>query len=88
MQNKILRTWCVSLLLVMFTISLFTSVVSGDDGTTYYVAPGGDDDNPGTKDQPWQTIGKAAATLVSGDTVYIRAGTYQERIVPQDRRHR
>ena len=104
MKNKIPRNWYVSLLLVVFTISLFTFVVScgGSDGNsngagptssgslptgggaTYYVAPNGDDNNPGTKAQPWQTIGKAAATLVSGDTVYIRAGTYQERVVPQN----
>jgi hypothetical protein len=53
-------------------------------GATYYVAPNGDDNNPGTEAQPWRAIGKAAATLVSGDTVYIRAGTYQERVVPQN----
>jgi hypothetical protein len=50
----------------------------------YYVAPGGDDDDPGTILHPWQTIQKAADTLVAGDTVYIRAGTYPERVVPQN----
>jgi hypothetical protein len=53
-------------------------------GVTYYVAPAGDDNNPGTEAQPWRTIQKAAQTLVSGDTVYIRAGTYHERVVPQN----
>jgi len=33
---------------------------------------------------PWQTIQKAANTLIAGDTVYIRAGTYHERVTPQN----
>jgi hypothetical protein len=53
-------------------------------GNTYYVAPGGDDGNPGTIDFPWQTIQHAADTLVAGDTVYIRAGTHPEQVVPQN----
>jgi hypothetical protein len=50
----------------------------------YYVAPGGDDSNPGTLDHPWQTIQKAADSLVAGDTVYIRAGAYPEQVIPQN----
>jgi hypothetical protein len=53
-------------------------------GTIYYVAPTGNDNNPGTVAYPWRTIQKAADTLVAGDTVYIRAGTYPERVVPQN----
>jgi len=34
--------------------------------------------------QPWQTVQKAANTLVAGDAVYIRAGTYPEQVVPQN----
>ncbi len=50
----------------------------------YYVAPDGDDANAGTAAQPWRTIQKAANTLLVGDTVYIRAGTYHERVTPQN----
>jgi parallel beta-helix repeat protein len=50
----------------------------------YYVAPGGQDSNPGTINQPWQTIQKAADTLVAGETVYVRAGTYPEQVAPQN----
>lgn len=53
-------------------------------GTIYYVATTGDDDSPGTIDLPWQTVQKAANTLVAGDTVYIRAGTYPEQVIPQN----
>jgi len=53
-------------------------------GAVYYVAPTGSDSNPGTEAQPWRTIQKAAHTLVAGDTVYIKAGTYRERVVAQN----
>lgn len=51
-------------------------------GTTYYVAPNGNNANPGTEAQPWQTITKANQTLVAGDTVYIKAGTYSSSVDP------
>ena len=53
-------------------------------GATYYVAPNGSDANPGTEAQPWCTIQKAAATLIAGDTAYVKAGTYNEKVVPQN----
>src|SRR6516164_6062657 len=43
----------------------------------YYVAPTGDDSNPGTQDQPFATLQKGANTAKGGDTVWIRGGTYQ-----------
>lgn len=55
------------LLCIMFiSIPLF--------GANYYVASTGSDRNPGTKARPWQTVKKAAITLVAGDTVLIREG--------------
>lgn len=53
-------------------------------GTICYVATTGNDLNPGTEAQPWRTIQKAANTLAAGDTVYIRTGTYPERVIPQN----
>jgi len=50
--------------------------------TIYYIAKTGNDNNPGTETEPWQTISKANTTLRPGDTVYIRAGTYEETIKP------
>ncbi len=43
----------------------------------------GNDSSPGTAALPWRTIQKAADTLQAGDTVLIRAGTYNERVIPQ-----
>ena len=50
----------------------------GDGGSEndLYVDPGGDDGNPGTADQPLQTLSEAADRVVPGSKVYIAAGTY------------
>jgi hypothetical protein len=42
----------------------------------FFVAPDGDDANPGTFEQPWATVNRAADTLTAGQTVYIRGGMY------------
>lgn len=71
---------------VLTTCSLSTVVpmiLARPDAKTYYVAPTGNDSNPGTETSPWRTIQKAADTLVAGDTVYVRAGTYKERVTPK-----
>jgi len=49
-------------------------------GNIYYVAKTGNNNNPGTDAQPWLTISKAASTMVAGDTVYVKAGTYNEQV--------
>ncbi len=48
--------------------------------TNYYVSPSGDDNNPGTIDQPWATIQKAANEANPGDTVFVREGVYYEQV--------
>lgn len=53
-------------------------------GQTYYVALTGADTNPGTLASPWRHIQKAATAAVAGDTVYIRAGTYNEQVTVQN----
>lgn len=45
--------------------------------SVFYVAPGGSNSNPGTEDRPWQTIQKAADSLLPGQTVLVRQGTYK-----------
>ncbi|MFZ3167428.1 MAG: right-handed parallel beta-helix repeat-containing protein, partial [Candidatus Methanoperedens sp.] len=55
-------------------------IVSG----AFYVATNGNDANPGTEAQPWRTIQKAASTLTAGQTVYVKAGTYNEQITVQN----
>ncbi len=38
------------------------------------------DDGPGTPEQPWKTISRAAKELAPGDLVIIRDGVYRERV--------
>jgi len=53
----------------------------GDVTPAFYVSPSGNDANPGTLEQPWRTIQKSMSTATPGSTVFIRGGTYNERLV-------
>ncbi len=48
--------------------------------TNYYVSTTGSDLNPGTLDQPFATIQKAANVAKDGSTIYIRGGVYNQKI--------
>lgn len=50
-------------------------------GASYYVSPSGNDSGSGSLSQPWRTIQHAADSALAGDTVWIRGGTYSERVV-------
>ena len=47
-------------------------------GGVRFVAPNGDDRNPGTRERPWRTLGKAVDALGPGQTAYLRAGEYAD----------
>ncbi|MFH1435689.1 MAG: right-handed parallel beta-helix repeat-containing protein [Pseudomonadota bacterium] len=51
-------------------------------GTAYYVAPDGNDDRPGTIEEPFRTIQHAADIMGPGDACLIREGTYYEVVRP------
>lgn len=59
--------------------SVTANFVLKKEPKTYYVSPDGSDDNEGTIDSPWATIsnGDVKGMLVPGDTVIIKAGTYE-----------
>jgi PKD repeat protein len=67
----------IFLKLLLFAIFLATPII-GLAATTYYVSPTGSDSNPGTLASPWKTLAKAVSSVSSGDTVYLRAGTWNE----------
>ena len=52
-------------------------------GADYYVSPAGSDADPGAREKPWRSLGKANASLQPGDTVHIVAGVYDEPIRPK-----
>ena len=43
-------------------------------------APGAADTNSGTEEKPFKTIQRAADVAKPGDTVYVMAGRYEERV--------
>ncbi|MFC5603666.1 DUF1565 domain-containing protein [Sporosarcina koreensis] len=48
-----------------------------------YVSVNGNDQNEGTKSKPFRTLAKAASEATAGTTVYIRKGTYNEKLIVQ-----
>lgn len=54
------------------------------EATNYYVATTGNDAAAGTIGAPWQHVAYAVSSssaAVAGDTIYVRAGTYNEYVV-------
>jgi len=47
---------------------------------TFYVSPSGSNSNPGTINQPWQTIGYAISQLTAGDVLRVLDGVYNEYV--------
>lgn len=47
----------------------------------FYVATSGADTNSGTSAKPWRTVAHAVATMVAGDTTYVRGGLYKEHAI-------
>jgi hypothetical protein len=45
-----------------------------------FVAPSGRDANPGTRQRPFRTLAHALRKLRAGDRLYVRGGTYRERV--------
>jgi hypothetical protein len=69
-----------ALITTVFASQFIFSTTVNAATNTYYVAKNGSDNNPGTQAQPWLTFQKATSTIVAGDTVYVRAGVYNERL--------
>lgn len=57
-------------------LALFLFISHACFAMTYYVAPGGNDVNPGSQALPFATIQKGSNVAVAGDTVIIQAGIY------------
>jgi len=69
---------------ILACLLLATLVLVPAQGATYYVTMSGSGANPGTEAQPWCTIQKAAATLIAGDMVFVKEGSYNERVIPHN----
>ncbi|MGE6630490.1 right-handed parallel beta-helix repeat-containing protein [Bacillus sp. NPDC077027] len=73
----------IFIMTMSFGCQALTEEARAKQGPTYYVATNGSDQHPGTKKKPFRTIQKAARMAKPGATVYIRGGTYLERLVIQ-----
>jgi hypothetical protein len=64
-------------------IALAFCLATGTHGATYYVRQSGSDANSGaSKSGAFRTITKALSVAKNKDTVWVGAGTYNERVVP------
>lgn len=85
MNNIYLRkTTVVILIFFMIVMTLESLLIPSVSSTslTYYVSTTGNDTNgDGSFNNPWRTIQKAANLVSTGDTVYVRGGTYYEEVV-------
>jgi hypothetical protein len=71
----------LKVLLAAAVVASPVALVAGTAGsaaaaTAYYVSPSGSDSAAGTQAAPFKSIAKAQSAAASGDTVYVRAGTY------------
>ena len=67
--------------LPLFLMAGLLSYIPLSSATTYYVATTGNDSNAGTQTSPLRNIQKAADLAKAGDTVYVKAGTYYEKVI-------
>jgi hypothetical protein len=82
MKGADFRSMVSKPLVVVFFVAIVILWSTAALAKDYYVAKTGSDTNPGTLDQPFLTIQRAASVLVAGDTAYIRTGVYRETVRP------
>jgi len=66
-------------LLLLLPLTLFSAAAAAAD---YYLATDGDDGDSGSEAKPWRTLAMANRTLQPGDTLWLRGGSWRERIIP------
>ena len=68
---------------ILACVCVLASMVGQVRAVAYVVdraAPGAADTNPGTEQMPFKTVQRAADAARPGDTIYVMAGEYDERI--------
>lgn len=64
------------LLLPLLLVPLISKSLVSASPDVYYVAPWGDDSNPGTREKPWRSLGLATRRMNPGDTLMIVGEKY------------
>ncbi len=80
MRKMFLINFVMALMIIAFFSVQTDKPVTAAVSDSYFVSTTGSDRNPGTEKKPWATIQKAAESAAPGSTVYIKAGTYYERV--------
>ncbi|MCP4607895.1 MAG: hypothetical protein GY845_04175 [Planctomycetes bacterium] len=71
----------VVILSVLAGLSFHPAMVANvNAATNYYVSTSGSDSATGTIGDPWRHIDYAVDRVSAGDTIYVRGGTYNERV--------
>jgi parallel beta-helix repeat protein len=71
-----MKPWIMLCLIGVLVISINPL---GASAAEFFVAKTGNDSNSGTIGSPFLTLEKAAGVMSAGDTMFIRAGTYQRK---------
>ena len=61
--------------------SRLPAALPASTGATFHVAADGDDNGPGTSEQPWATLQKALDALQPGERALVGSGTYEADLV-------
>ena len=67
------------LLLLLFVLAAQLPVLA--QPSTYYVSPQGNNNNPGTEAQPWETMLYAVTQVAAGDVVLVADGIYEGPVI-------
>lgn len=80
MRKKFFISVCLCGLLWFSACELQEPEPQPGQGKLYYVAPGGNDGNNGSRNSPWKSVQYALGRLEAGDTLTIMEGTYRESL--------
>jgi len=79
-MKKILGLLLIVVMFLSIGATTASPIKDTTSGNSYYVSPIGNDTNPCTMALPCLTLQKVANMTVAGDTVYLRGGTYNQKM--------
>ena len=65
-----------------YNVSYNINKYKNKNGNTYYLSPNGNDNNPGSNEQPWKSFRKIRNSANDGDTIIIKSGIYYQTDLP------